>query len=80
MLREEPGAVTDRAGIYEITRKTKTARSKSRPVGVCVAAAFVDFVVLGSAVSKIEFSIKTAYICIAEGNPVGSRALFAKEA
>ena len=74
MLREEPGAVTDRAGIYEITRTTKTARSKSRPVGVAI----VDFVVLGSAVSKWNFQLKL-YNYIAEGNPVGPQPLFGKE-
>ena len=48
MLREEPGAVTDRAGIHEITGKTKTAGSKISPVGAGIGD---DFVVLGSAVS-----------------------------
>ena len=50
LLREELGAVTDRAGIHEITGKTKTAGSKIRPVGVGIGVAFVDFVLLGSAV------------------------------
>lgn len=79
LLCEEFGVVIDWVGIYEIIRKIKIVRFKSRLVGVCVVVVFVDFVVLGFVVLKIEFLIKIVYICIVEGNLVGLWVLFVKE-
>ena len=69
LLLEELGAVTDQAGIHEITEKRKAAGCKVRPVGVGVT--LVDFVLLGSAESKQNFELKphTSYATLQSGIP-----------